>query len=193
MYRPSGEGRGSTTGPAAGTENGTPPSVRTAHRAPDSANATRRAASSVAYDTTPTDRSRARSRSSRSSSGTAPGPAPTRRAGSANSRSAPSSYCHSRPTGSVPETVRTKSTRRPSGETVKCLGTPREKRRLRANWRGKSAEFVESVEFVESGELGVCAEVTVLRCKMLSSKVLSSRMLRVPVGSGPGTAIPGAT
>lgn len=77
---------------------------------------------------------------------------------------------------------------------MKCLGTPREKRRLRANWPGKAAEFLGSVESVESMELRVCAEGAVLRCKVLSSKVLSSRMLRGPVGSGPGrTAVPGET
>ncbi len=123
--RPSGEGRGSTTGPAAGTGTGEPPSVRTTHSAPESAQATTRAAASAAYATTPVEYSRARSRRTRSASGSRPSAAfvvpvvgvTPNATGSINTRSLPPSNTHSRPTGSLPPPVRTKSTRRPSGET----------------------------------------------------------------------------
>lgn len=64
---PSGEGRGSTTGPAVAIRRGAEPSVRTTHNSPWSAKAAIRTSASVAYDTTPDDISRARSRRASSS------------------------------------------------------------------------------------------------------------------------------
>ncbi|GAA1323939.1 hypothetical protein GCM10009647_059150 [Streptomyces sanglieri] len=140
---PSGEGRGSTTGPAVRIRRGGLPSVRTTRSSPSSAKAASRTCASVAYDTTPDEVSPARSRRISSSGGTrspavSPRQAPS---GSASSRSAPSSYSQSRLTGSVPEVDRRKSTRAPSGETVKPRGTPSENRWVRPNCSGNPSVF----------------------------------------------------
>lgn len=139
IREPSGEGRGSTTGPAVVMRRGAPPSVRTTHRVPVSAKATSRPDVSVAYETTPDEVTWARTLRASSSGGTPPAASSAKPGarGSASSRSVPFSCSQSLLTGSVPEVPRTNSTRSPSGETVNCRGTPREKRRVRANWAGK--------------------------------------------------------
>jgi hypothetical protein len=57
----------------------------------------------------------------------------------ATSRSTPIvvSKTQSEVTGLSPAGERRKTTRSPSGETVKLRGVPRENRRVRASWRGK--------------------------------------------------------
>src|SRR5579875_2520201 len=82
--------------------------------------------------------SRARSRLALSSGGTCSEAGPDSSRGSATFLSSPvaKSKAQRQLAGSAPPWERRKTTREPSGATVKLLGAPKLKRRVRAYWRG---------------------------------------------------------
>ncbi len=137
--RPSGEGRGSITGPGTVSSRAVAPRSSATNSRPDSANAANSTVASTAYATTPAEPSRLRSRRARSSADSSSSAPPSRVRGSAAGYSRPSSTSSTHRTfaRSVPPRDRRKTTREPSGDTEKARGAPSENRCVRAYCRGK--------------------------------------------------------
>ena len=136
MRSPAGESLASYT-PAATSGTDTSPVRRSTNTiCPPSTVTAFVTSASHEYVTTPEAPSRARSRRRFSSSVRSPVKGIERGSRTSRSCAESTSRTHSMLTGSLPPAERAKTTRCPSGETVKLRGSPRVNRWVRACWRG---------------------------------------------------------